>query len=96
MGEMATKDAVEAHVARLDQRDDHLEVRMDAGFSSVKSEMSAGFAAITARDAARDEAAQKRDDRRDAKFARRMGWTLTATGLAFAGWSTFIAPLFQK
>lgn len=90
IGEMATKDAVEAHVARLDQRDDHIELRMTAGFDSVKSEMSAGFGAITARDAERDKAAEKRDEARDSKFARRMTWTLTGMGLVWGVIQFFI------
>lgn len=95
IGEMASKDLLRAEVERLNQRDNHLESRMEAGFSEVKAEMSAGFAAITARDAERDTESAKRDAIRDAKFARRMTWTLTAVGLAFAAWSTFIQPLFQ-
>lgn len=96
MGEMATKDAVEAHVARLDQRDDHLELRMDAGFASVKADMSAGFAAISTRDAERDRAAEKRDAARDSKFARRMTWTLTIIGLIWGVTQFILAPIIQR
>lgn len=92
---MVSKDVLTAEVERLNQRDDHLESKMDSGLAEVKAEMSAGFSAITARDAELDAAAKDRDDKRDAKFARRMTWTLTAVGLAFGLWSTFIAPLFQ-
>lgn len=96
IGEMASKDLLRAEVERLNQRDDHLESKMDAGFAEIKAEMSAGFAAITVRDTQRDAAAKDRDDKRDAKFARRMTWTLTIVGLTFGVWSTFIAPLFQQ
>lgn len=96
MGEMATKDAVEAHVARLDQRDDHLDSKMVAGFESVKSSMTAGFASVAARDAERDAAAEKRDANRDAKFARRMTWTISCVALAFTAFQLFILPLFQN
>lgn len=101
---MATKDAVEAHVARLDQRDDHLESRMITGFDSVKSEMTAGFASVAARDAerdaatekreiARDQAAKDRDEERDKKFTRRMTWTLTAVGILISVIQFVLAPL---
>ena len=107
IGESATKDAVEAHVARLDQRDDHIESRMDAGFDAVKKEMSTGFAGVAARDAerdlaqekreiARDTAAKERDEARDKKFAQRMTWTLTIVGIAFTAFQIFIAPLLQQ
>lgn len=107
MGEMATKDAVEAHVARLDQRDDHLESRMQTGFESVKSKMTEGFASVASRDAERDAAAEKRetardnaakdrDEDRDKRFARRMTWTLTVVGIAWTIMQFFIAPLIQR
>lgn len=93
---MVSKDVLTAEVERLNQRDDHLESKMEAGFAEIKAEVSAGFSAIATRDVARDAAAKERDDKRDAKFARRMTWTLTTVGLAFGVWSTFIAPLFQR
>lgn len=106
IGEMATKDAVEAHVARLDQRDDHLETRMVSGFDKVTSEMASGFASVATRDAerdnaqekreiARDTAAKERDELRDKKFSQRMTWTLTIVGIAFTAFQVFIAPLLQ-
>jgi len=93
---MVSKDVLTAEVERLNQRDDHLESKMEAGFAEIKAEVSAGFSAIAARDVERDAAAKERDDKRDAKFARRMTWTLTAVGLAFGLWSTFVAPLLQQ
>lgn len=104
MGEMATKEAVAAHVARLDQRDDHLESRMMTGLDSVKSEMTAGFASVAARDAerdaatekreiARDQAAKERDEERDKKFTRRMTWTLTTVGILVSVIQFVLAPL---
>lgn len=92
---MVSKDVLTAEVERLNQRDDHLESKMEAGFAEIKAEVSAGFTAIATRDVERDAAAKDRDDKRDAKFARRMTWTLTAVGLAFTAFQIFIAPLFQ-
>lgn len=90
---MVSKDVLTAEVERLNQRDDHLESRLEAGFREIKAEVSAGFAAISARDAERDLVAKRRDEKRDARFARRMTWTLTVVGLAFAAWTTFVVPL---
>lgn len=95
IGGMATKDVLRAEVERLNQRDDHLETRMDAGFAEIKSRVDAGFMAISTRDAERDRAAEARDSARDAKFARRLTWTLTGVGLAFAAWTTFVVPLLE-
>lgn len=95
IGEMATKDAVEAHVARLDQRDDHLELRMDAGFASVKSEMTVGFNNIAARDEKRDQAAKDRDEKRDQTFAKRMTWTISIMAIVWGVVQFFIAPLIN-
>lgn len=96
IGEMATKDAVEAHVARLDQRDDHLELRMDAGFASVKSEMTAGFNGITTRDEKRDQAAKDRDAKRDQTFSRRMTWTISIMALVWGVVQFVLAPLVNQ
>lgn len=96
MGEMATKEAVAAHVARLDQRDDHLESRMMTGFDSVKSDMTIQFAAVATRDAERDVAAEKRENQRQNSTNRRMTWMFAGLGLLLTVWSTFIAPLFQQ
>lgn len=93
---MVSKDVLTAEVERLNQRDDHLESKMETGFAEIKAEVSAGFTAIASRDVERDTAAKERDDKRDAKFARRMTWTLTAVGLAFTAFQIFIAPLFQQ
>lgn len=92
---MVSKDVLTAEVERLNQRDDHLESKMEAGFAEIKAEVSSGFTAIATRDVERDAAAKDRDDKRDAKFARRMTWTLTVVGLAFTAFQIFIAPLFQ-
>lgn len=78
---MATKDAVEAHVARLDLRVDHTNEKMDTGFEKFEKEMAKGFAELKARDAKRDEDFRAREDARDAKYSRRVGWTITAVGV---------------
>lgn len=93
---MVSREVLTAEVSRLDQRDDHLESTMEAGFKEVESKMEAGFTDLRARDTERDKAAEARDARRDAVFARRLTWTLTVVGLTFAAWTTFIAPLLQK
>ena len=92
---MVSKDVLTAEVERLNQRDDHLESKMEAGFAEIKASMAEGFSEIASRDVERDVAAKDRDDKRDAKFARRMTWTLTVAGLAFTAFQIFIAPLFQ-
>lgn len=78
---MATKDAVEAHVARLDLRVDHTNEKMDTGFEKFEKEMAKGFAELKARDAKRDEDFRAREDARDTKYSRRVGWTITAVGV---------------
>lgn len=93
---MVSKDVLTAEVERLNQRDDHLESKMEAGFAEIKAEVSSGFSAIATRDVERDAAAEKRDAARDAKFARRMTWTLTVVGLAFTAFQVFVAPLLQR
>ena len=93
---MVSKDVLTAEVERLNQRDDHLESKMEAGFAEIKAEVSSGFSAIATRDVERDAAAKERDDKRDAKFARRMTWTLTVVGLAFTAFQIFVAPLFNS
>ena len=96
MDSMVTKDAFKAEVSRLDQRDDHLESRLNSGFESIEAKMNAGFATIAGRDADRDRAAEKRDEDRDKKFARRMTWTISIAGLVWGVSQFFIAPLLQK
>ena len=91
---MVSREVLTAEVSRLDQRDDHLESTMEAGFKEVESKMEAGFSEMRSRDTERDKAAEARDAKRDATFARRMTWTLTGVGLVVAAWTTFIAPLF--
>ena len=92
---MVSKDVLTAEVERLNQRDDHLESKMEAGFAEVKASMAEGFSEIASRDVERDAAAKDRDDKRDAKFARRMTWTLTVVGIAFTAFQIFVAPLLQ-
>jgi len=87
---MATKDAVEAQVARLDLRVDHANEKMDTAFSKVEKEMAAGFAELRARDAQRDQEFKDREDVRDQKYSRRVGWTITAVGVGVSV-VTFIA-----
>lgn len=93
---MVSKDVLTAEVERLNQRDDHLESKMEAGFAEIKAEVSAGFTAIATRDVERDAAAKDRDDKRDGKFARRMTWTLTAVGLAFTAFQVLVVPLLNR
>ena len=91
---MATKDAVHAQVARLDNRVDHTNERMDTRFEVVEKKLVSGFSELKARDSERDAAATKRDEERDKKFARRMTWTLTVVGLAFTAF-TMISNLIS-
>lgn len=93
MDDLASKDAVEAQIARLDTRVDHAEKIFESGLKSVQLKMEEGFSAIEVRDKARDDVAEKRDLARDHKFARRMGWTLTGVGLAFAAFQLAINVL---
>lgn len=81
MREMATKDAVNAQVARLDLRVDHVTERMDTGLEAVEKEMASGFARLEARDAKRDKEFRDREDERDKKYSRRVGWTITSVGV---------------
>lgn len=78
---MATKDAVDAHVLRLDLRVDHTNEKMDTGFEKFEKEMAKGFAELQARDAKRDKQFKDREDARDTKYSRRVGWTITAVGV---------------
>lgn len=80
---MATKDAFNSEIARLDQRDAHLEDKMKTGFETLQDRMSEGFESIAERDRTRDAEAKKHDAVRDKKFARRMTWTISIVGLAF-------------
>lgn len=81
MRDMATKDAVNAQVARLDLRVDHANDKMNTGFSKFEKEMTAGFAELKARDAQRDQEFRDREDARDQKYSRRVGWTITSVGV---------------
>lgn len=92
---MVSREVLTAEVARLDQRDNHLESTMLAGFKEVESKMEAGFSELRARDAERDQAAAERDEKRDRVFARRMTWTLTIAGLLWAVAQIFLTPLIQ-
>lgn len=83
MQNMATKDAVNAQVARLDLRVDHVAERTDAGLAAVEEKMVAGFSNLEARDAKRDQEARDRDEDRDKKVTRRVGWLFAAAGLGF-------------
>ena len=78
---MATKDAVEAQVARLDMRVDHVTERLDAGLGSLSKEMTAGFARLEARDSQRDADFRDREDERDKKYSRRVGWTISVVAI---------------
>lgn len=92
---MVSREVLTAEVSRLDQRDDHLESTMEAGFKEVESKMDAGFSELRTRDTERDKAAEARDAKRDATFARRMTWTLTIVGVIWAVTQFFLAPLLQ-
>lgn len=78
---MATKDAVEAHVTRLDREIFHTNEKMDTGFEKFEKEMAKGFADLKARDLKRDAEFKEREDARDAKYSRRVGWTITSVGV---------------
>lgn len=90
---MVSREVLTAEVSRLDQRDNHLESTMEAGFKEVESKMEAGFSELRARDTERDKAAEARDAQRDAVFARRMTWTLSIIGVVWAVTQFFLAPL---
>lgn len=81
MREMATKDAVEAHVARLDLRVDHTNEKMDTGFEKFEREMAKGFAELKARDAERDADFEKREERRSSKQRWVLGYSMTGAGV---------------
>lgn len=78
---MATKDAVDAQVARLDLRVNHVESKVDSGLSDVKNDMALGFAELKQRDIDRDEQFKNREDERDKKYSRRVGWTISAVAV---------------
>lgn len=78
---MATKDAVEAHVTRLDREIFHTNEKMDTGFEKFEKEMAKGFADLKARDLKRDAEFKEREDARDTKYSRRVGWTITSVGV---------------
>lgn len=94
MDNLVLKDTFQAEVLRLDQADKHLEEKLDGAFALLKTEMESGFADIEARDAKRDKQAEKRDEERDRKFARRMTWTISVVGLAFAVFQYVSATYF--
>lgn len=81
MREMATKDAVEAHVARLDLRVDHTNEKMDSGFEKFEKEMAKGFADLKARDLKRDAEFKEREDKRSSKQRWVLGYGLTGAGV---------------
>lgn len=81
MDSMVTKDAHAADISRLDQRVDHINEKVDAGFETVKKDMALGFAELRARDTERDDQFKNREDERDKKFSRRVGWTIAAVGV---------------
>lgn len=93
---MVSREVLTAEVSRLDQRDDHLESTMEAGFKEVESKMEAGFSDLKSRDVERDKAAEARDERRDSIFARRMTWTIAILGILWAVTQFFITPLIYK
>lgn len=81
MRDMATKDAVNAQVARLDLRVDHVREKLDTGLETIEKEMLIGFAELRERDSERDAQFKAREDDRDKKYSRRVGWTITAVGV---------------
>lgn len=93
---MVSREVLTAEVSRLDQRDDHIESTMEAGFKEVESKMEAGFSDLRARDDERDAAAEARDAKRDATFARRMTWTIPIIGIIWAITQFFVAPLLSS
>lgn len=81
MRDMATKDAVNAQVARLDLRVDHVSERVDIGIAALEKEMAVGFSELRARDAERDKDFDKREERRSSKQRWVLGVGLTAAGV---------------
>lgn len=81
MDSMVTKDAHLADVARLDQRIDHTDEKIEQGLKEVKHDMAQGFAELRARDAARDADFEKRENNRFSKQRWVLGWGLTAAGI---------------
>lgn len=81
MRDMATKDAVEAHVSRLDLRVDHTVERMESGFAKFEKEMAKGFLELRERDNERDKEFEKREENRSSKQRWVLGWGLTAAGV---------------
>ena len=67
MDSMVTKDAHVADINLLDQRVDHINEKVDQGFSEVKKDMALGFAELKQRDTDRDEQFKTREDERDKK-----------------------------
>lgn len=59
-----------ATVMRLDDRDNHLESKMETGFEGLKTQVEAGFQSVENRDATRDR-----------KFNARTTWLLAGAGL---------------
>lgn len=81
MRDMASKDSVNAQVARLDTRIDHIDEKVEDGFAQIKKDMQVGFAELKARDSERDDQFKAREDERDKKYSRRVGWTISAVAI---------------
>lgn len=93
MDSMVTKDAHIADINRLDQRVDHINEKVDSGFSEVKKDMALGFAELKQRDIDRDEQFKNREDERDKKYSRRVGWTISAVAVGVSILSFIISNL---
>ena len=95
MDSMVSRDAFNAEVARLNQRDDHLEERFSSGLEELEVRVDSGFAGIERRELQREERARARDEARDVRFARRMTWSLAVVGLLWTVAQFFVAPLLR-
>lgn len=93
MRDMATKDSVNAQVARLDLRVDHVNEKVDSGFAEVKLDMAKGFADLKQRDLDRDDQFRAREDERDKRYSRRVGWTISAVAVGVSILSFIISNL---
>lgn len=93
MDSMVTKDAHVADINRLDQRVDHINEKVDQGFTEVKKDMALGFAELKQRDSDRDDQFRAREDERDKRYSRRVGWTISAVAVGVSILSFIITNL---
>lgn len=94
--EMATKEAVNAHIKRLDERDNSIENKVDNGFREVRDEMKAGFTSIEKRDIERDRAALAKDEIRDKNVKQRVTWLIAGAGIVLTAVQLIIRFAFPE